>query len=99
ITCAKFINADIALVICAPERGAVSPNFPHLLTPDRQGESSSPCRPCGVLCQSLRAISRRPMMPDAYAVLTCCQTSADTLLRTLPLGTGSWAFSRSLMFK
>ena len=40
ITCAKFINADIALVICAPERGAVSPNFPHLLSPDQQGDSS-----------------------------------------------------------
>jgi len=53
ITCAKFINADIALVICAPERGAVSPNFPHLLSPDQQGDSSCPYRPCGVLCQSL----------------------------------------------
>ncbi len=42
ITCAKFINADIAFVICAPERGAVSPNFPHLLSPDQQGDSSCP---------------------------------------------------------
>ncbi len=31
-----------ALVICAPERGAVSPNFPHLLSPDQQGDSSCP---------------------------------------------------------
>src|SRR5207247_8804377 len=52
ITCAKFINADIALVICAPERGTVSPNFPHLLSPDQQGDSSCSYRPCGVLCQS-----------------------------------------------
>ncbi len=57
ITCAKFINADIALVICAPERGTVSPNFPHLLSPDQQGDSSCPYRPCGVLCQSLRKVS------------------------------------------
>jgi hypothetical protein len=35
ITCAKFINADITLVIFARERGAVSPNFPHCSHPYR----------------------------------------------------------------
>ena len=52
ITCAKFINADITVVICAPERGAVSPNFPHCSHPisneilaaatDRAGFYASP---------------------------------------------------------
>jgi hypothetical protein len=53
ITCAKFINADIALMICAPERGAVSPNFPHLLSPNQQEASDCPYRPCGALCEFL----------------------------------------------
>ena len=58
ITCAKFINADIALVICAPERGAVSPNFPHLLSPDQQGDSSCPTDRAAV-CDRFHERARR----------------------------------------
>ena len=47
ITRAQFINADIALKFRST----------HLVSPDQQGDSSCPYRPCGVLCQSLRKVS------------------------------------------